>query len=50
MDPHVPLKRSEDSKSIMEKLGADVTLKVYPGMGHTINHDEIEWVNKNIFS
>jgi phospholipase/carboxylesterase len=47
-DPHVPLERSEESKSIMENLGADVTLKVYPGMGHTINQDEIEWVNKNI--
>ncbi|MDN3656082.1 dienelactone hydrolase family protein [Ferruginibacter paludis] len=45
-DPHVPLKRSEESKSIMENLGADVALKVYPGMGHTINQDEIEWVNK----
>ena len=49
-DPHVPLKRSEDSKSIMEKSGADVTLKVYPGIGHTINEDEINWVNQNILS
>lgn len=49
-DPHVTLKRSEESKSIMQNLGADVTLKVYPGMGHTINEDEIEWVNKNILS
>ena len=47
-DPHVPLKRSEESKRFMENLGGDVTLKVYPGMGHTINQDEIEWVNKNI--
>lgn len=47
-DPHVPLKRSEESKSIIENLSADVTLKVYPGMSHTINQDEIEWVNKNI--
>jgi len=47
-DPHVPLVRSEQSKEIMEKLGADVTLKVYPGMAHTINEDEISWVKKNI--
>lgn len=49
IDPHVPLSRSEESKKIMEKLGADVTLKVYAGMAHTINEDEISWVKKNIF-
>ncbi len=47
-DPHVPLLRSEQSKEIMKKLGADVTLKVYHGMGHTINDDEINWVKENI--
>jgi phospholipase/carboxylesterase len=47
-DPHVPLSRSEQSKDIMKKLGADVTLKVYHGMGHTINEDEINWVKKHI--
>jgi phospholipase/carboxylesterase len=47
-DPHVPLVRSEQSKELMEKLGADVTLKVYKGMAHTINEDEINWVKKNI--
>ena len=47
-DPHVPLSRSEQSKEIMQKLGADVTLKVYQGMGHTINQDEINWVKKNL--
>jgi phospholipase/carboxylesterase len=48
-DPHVPLVRSEESKELMEELGAEVTLKVYNGMGHTINEDEINWVKKNIF-
>lgn len=47
-DPHVPLSRSEQSKKLMETLGADVTLKVYPGMDHTINEDEISWVKANI--
>lgn len=47
-DPHIPLIRSEESKTIMEKLGADVTLKVYKGMGHIINEDEINWAKKLI--
>ncbi|PJD95935.1 MAG: phospholipase [Parachlamydia sp.] len=48
-DPHVPLVRSEQSKTLMEKMGANVTLKVYAGMAHTINQDEIDWVRKFIF-
>lgn len=49
-DPHVPLLRSQQSKEIMEKLGADVTLKVYIGMGHTINENEIQWVKNFILT
>ena len=48
-DPHVPVARSEESKRIMEKLGAEVTLKIYPGMAHTVNDDELNWVNQNMF-
>jgi phospholipase/carboxylesterase len=47
-DPHVPVKRSEESKKIMESMGANVTLRIYPGMPHTINENEIQFVNKNI--
>jgi phospholipase/carboxylesterase len=47
-DPHVPVKRSEDSKKILESMGAKVTLEIYPGMPHTINEDEINFVNENI--
>lgn len=49
-DPHIPLIRSEQSKELMEKLGADVTLKVYEGRPHTITEDEIKFVRKTIFS
>lgn len=47
-DPFIPLSRSEESKLILEGMGAHVTLKVYEGMAHTINEDEIHWVKKNI--
>jgi hypothetical protein len=33
---------------ILEKLGANMTLKVYKSMGHTIIEDEITWVKENI--
>ena len=49
-DPHVPLLRSEESKDLLEKNGADVTLKIYPNMAHTIIPDEIESVIKLMFT
>lgn len=49
-DPHVPLVRSEESARILESMNADVMLKIYPGMSHTINADEISQVKKFIFN
>src|SRR5690554_1734220 len=44
-DPHVPVERSEQTKVIMESLGANVRLNIYPCMAHTIIKDEIEMVS-----
>jgi phospholipase/carboxylesterase len=41
-DPHVPLTRSEDSKKLMEQMGASVSLQVYPDRPHTILPSELE--------
>lgn len=49
IDPHVPLSRSEDSKKIMESLGAEVHLQVYPNMPHTITNQAVELVKKLMF-
>lgn len=49
-DPHVPVERVNASTAIIRGMKAAVTEKVYPGMGHTINRDEIEIVNKALFS
>lgn len=46
VDTHVPLERVEQSKELLEKHGGEVILKVYKGMGHTINDDEIAQVRK----
>jgi phospholipase/carboxylesterase len=45
-DPHVPLHRVEESVKLLKKLGAQVTLKVYPGRPHTITMPEIELANE----
>lgn len=48
VDPHIPVKRVDKSVEVLEKLGANVTKKIYPGMGHTVNQDEIEHIKKII--
>lgn len=40
-DPHVPWNRVKESATRLNAMGGNVTLQRYPGMGHTINHDEI---------
>lgn len=40
-DPHVPPARVEECAAVLERMDAQVTTRVYPGMGHTINTDEL---------
>ncbi|HEX6250426.1 MAG TPA: dienelactone hydrolase family protein [Gemmatimonadaceae bacterium] len=44
VDAHIPKERVELSAKVMAQLGADVTMRIYPGMGHVINEDEREHV------
>jgi phospholipase/carboxylesterase len=41
IDPHIPRERVLLSAEVLQKLGGQVTAKLYPRMGHTINRDEI---------
>ncbi len=50
VDPHIPLKRVEESAAILQEMNANVTAAIYPGMGHTINEEEFAFVNTHIFS
>ena len=42
VDPHIPKERVEESAAALERLGAAVDLRLYPGMSHTVNRDELE--------
>ena len=46
VDGHVPLARVHESRDVFGDLGAAVTERIYPGMGHTVNADEIAHVRK----
>jgi predicted esterase len=45
IDAHIPVERIHKSAEILQGLGAKVDARIYKGMGHTINQDEIDAVN-----
>ncbi|MGF1505676.1 MAG: alpha/beta hydrolase [Anaerolineae bacterium] len=47
-DPHIPAARVRHTTEVLSRMGADVTEKLYPNMGHTVNKDEIEHVRRII--
>src|SRR3954469_12955421 len=46
IDSHIPLARVHESRDVLTRIGAAVTERIYPGMGHTVNADEIAQVSK----
>ena len=46
VDPHIPLSRVETTAAVLARLGGVVDARVYPGMGHTVNRDEIDAVRQ----
>jgi predicted esterase len=45
IDPHIPIDRVRESADVFRRLGAEVDERIYPGMGHTVNEDELAAVN-----
>jgi phospholipase/carboxylesterase len=43
-DPHIPLERVKETTEILTRMGAKVTERIYPAMGHTVNEDELKHV------
>lgn len=44
VDFHVPKERVQFSAAVLQRLGGIVTTRLYPRMGHTVNSDEIDFV------
>jgi predicted esterase len=44
IDPHIPLERVKESAEVCRRMGATVDERIYPGMGHTVNVDEMSAV------
>jgi phospholipase/carboxylesterase len=43
-DPHIPKERVELSAEVLQQLGGNVTARLYANMGHTVNRDELRFV------
>jgi phospholipase/carboxylesterase len=42
VDPHIPVERVHETRDVLGGMGADVTERIYEGMGHTVNRDELD--------
>ena len=46
VDSHVPKTRVDESAAVFSRMGATVTERIYPGMGHQVNEDELVYVRE----
>ena len=47
-DPHIPEARVRLTDEVLGKLGAVVTMRLYPEPGHSVNEDEVQHVRAMI--
>jgi phospholipase/carboxylesterase len=45
-DPYIPLERVRETADVFRRLGASVTERIYDGMGHTTNEDELRHIRE----
>jgi phospholipase/carboxylesterase len=50
IDSHIPLDRVHFTSKVLTGMDAAVTERIYPGMGHTINQDEIAHLRRLLSS
>lgn len=46
VDPHIPKGRVQETTTALTEMGAAVTERLYPGMGHLVNEDELAAVGE----
>lgn len=46
VDLHIPRDRVIYSADVLQRLGGEVTRRLYPNMGHTVNEDELDFVRE----
>lgn len=46
VDPHIPAERVRETAAVFDSLNAEVDMRLYEGMAHTINQEELERVSE----
>lgn len=46
IDFHIPVDRVHESAEVLERLGGNVTKRIYPNFGHSVNQDEVDHVRE----
>jgi phospholipase/carboxylesterase len=46
VDFHIPKERVMATADVFKRMGADVTMRLYPNMDHTVNEDELKFVGE----
>lgn len=47
-DPHIPVERVHETRDALDEMGAAVDERIYSGMGHGVNRDEIDAVGASL--
>lgn len=47
-DAHVPVWRVDETEEVLRRMGAQVEKRIYPGLPHTVNRDELDWVESTM--
>lgn len=45
-DSHIPATRVQETAEVFSRMGASVTMRLYPGLGHTVNEDEVAYIQR----
>jgi predicted esterase len=48
IDPHIQMHRVVEAGEVLKGMGAQVTVRFYPGMAHLVNGEEIETVREMV--
>ncbi|WP_136716411.1 alpha/beta hydrolase [Halorientalis salina] len=48
VDPHIPAERVHETEAVLGGMDADVTKRLYEGMGHGVNADELDSVRRMV--
>lgn len=44
VDFHVPKERVQSTAEVLQRLGGDLTMRLYPNLDHAVNQDELDFV------